>query len=209
MTRFARLLALVAAASLLLPDLAAANEPQEHDGGFFLRIAPGLGFSRTKIDDQFDSLEFRGLSGVGDLAIGVGIGENLIVHATLFGWTVVDPTVEINNEEFETQDVTLTLYAFGGGVTYYLNSESNIYLTGSLGAAQITLEYDDEFGRVSEDTDTGLAFELGVGKEWWVGDRWGLGVSGVVNFHSVPPVDEATENLSGPSFGARLSLTFN
>ncbi len=39
-------------------------------------------------------------------------------------------------------------------------------------------------------------------------DRWGLGVSGTVGYHSVPPGD-AANNFKGPSFALRFSATFN
>jgi hypothetical protein len=91
----------------------------------------------------------------------------------------------------------------GGGVTYYFG-KSNVYVTASVGAALLTFDIDGD----SEDSDTGIAFDAGVGKEWWVSDRWGLGVSATGGYHSIPPGD-AGNNFSGPSFALRFSATLN
>jgi hypothetical protein len=73
-----------------------------------------------------------------------------------------------------------------------------------VGAAQLHFEADGD----SDDSDTGFAFVTGVGKEWWVSDRWGLGVSGTFGYHSVPPKGGGS-NLSGPSVAIRFSATLN
>ena len=79
-----------------------------------------------------------------------------------------------------------------------------MYLTASVGAGSLTLEFDGD----TEDSDTGIAFDVGLGKEWWVSDRWGLGVSRDRRL----PLDPARgrgRQFSGPSFAVRFSATFN
>jgi hypothetical protein len=183
----------------------AANEPRVHDRGFFLRLSAGGGAANTSIDLGPADLEFSGASGDINFAIGAIVSPNLAIHGTIFGWSVSDPDVELGGQTGEAEDVTLSLSCIGPGITYYIHP-ANVYLSASVGAAVLTAEEDgDDF-----ETDTGVAADLTVGKEWWVGGKWGLGVAGGINFHSVPSGEpELDENFSGVGFGVRFSATFN
>ena len=193
----------ITALAVLIPLVASAGEPRRHDGGFFLRLAPGGGYSLTAIDEDGDRLALKGVSGSFEAAIGAMVKENFAVHATLGGWSLIDPTVEFNGQEEVANDTAMTMVMIGGGFTYYLGP-SNTYLTASVGASTLSFDFEGE----TNDSDTGVAFEVGLGKEWWVGDRWGIGVSGTAGYHSIPPGD-ATGKFKGPSFAVRFSATFN
>ena len=43
-----------------------------------------------------------------------------------------------------------------------------------------------DFDGDDETSDTGFAAEVGLGKEWWVGNKWGLGASFTAGYHSIP-----------------------
>ena len=191
------------ALAVLLPVTAIAGEPRSHDGGFFFRVAPGGGYSRTAITEEGDRLAVKGTSGSVDFAIGAVVKKNLAVHVTLGAWSLIDPKVEFNGVEEVASNTSMTMVLLGGGFTYYLGP-SNVYLTASGGAAKLTSEIEGESG----DSDTGIAFDAGLGKEWWVNDRWGIGLSGTAGYHSIPPGD-AAGNFKGPSFALRVSITFN
>jgi outer membrane protein with beta-barrel domain len=195
--------AVVAALAVLIPAAASAGEPRRHDGGFFLRLAPGYGYARTAIDEDGDRLALKGASANFDAAIGAMVKKNFAVHATLGGWALIEPTIEFNGAEEVAKDASATVLLIGAGFTYYLGP-SNTYLTASVGASVLSFEFEGE----TNDSDTGVAFDVGVGKEWWVGDRWGLGLSGTAGYHSIPPGD-ATGKFKGPSFAVRFSATFN
>jgi hypothetical protein len=190
----------------------AENLPREHDRGVFLRLSAGLGTAKSKIDDFVfeggelgpNELEMSGMSGDINFAIGGVVARNLAVHATLAGWSVTDPDLDFGEISVESDDVTLGLSMFGAGVTYYI-MPANIYLSGSLGAAVLTLDVDGD----DAESDAGLGIDLTVGKEWWVGSRWGLGAALGANFHNVPSKDFEDQDFSGSSFAARFSATFN
>ena len=167
--------------AILIPAVAIAGEPRSHDGGFFFRVAPGGGYSRTAITEEGDRLAVKGTSGSVDFAIGAVVKKNLAVHVTLGAWSLIDPKVEFNGVEEVADNTSMTMVMFGGGFTYYLGP-SNVYLTASGGAAKLTSEIEGESG----DSDTGIAFDAGLGKEWWVSDRWGIGLSGTAGYHSIP-----------------------
>jgi hypothetical protein len=66
-------------------------------------------------------------------------------------------------------------------------------------------------GDVDGKTKSGFAFDATLGKEWWVGDAWGLGLNGDVTYFSSKDdtILGVDETWSGPSFGLRFSATFN
>ena len=189
--------------AVLIPAIASAGEPRVHDGGFFLRSTVGGGYARTADEEEGDRIALKGVSGNFDVAIGAMVKKNFAVHATFGGWGLVDPTFEFNGQEEVVTDTAMTMVMFGAGFTYYLGP-SNTYLTACAGAASLIFDFEGE----SHDSDTGVAFEVGLGKEWWVSDRWGIGLSGTAGYHSIPTGDSAS-HFKGPSFSVRFSATFN
>jgi len=188
-------------ASLVAIPYANAGQPRTHDG-LFLRLSGGVSFANTSIEaNNGDEFDIGDMGGHGNFAIGGTIGNNLILHGTLFGWDISDVDVEIDDQEVNT-DADVSLGAVGGGLTYYFEP-SNIYISGSLGIGQLSFDNTN-----IEDSDTGLAADFLVGKEWWVGNSWGLGIAGDMNFHSMPQ-DGVNDNWDGVSFGVLFSATLN
>jgi len=170
---------------------------RDHNGGFFLRLAPGIAFAEANNDGL--SLEFSGSGVELDLAIGGMIAENLALHGTIFGWLITDDNVDLGGVT-GTADIDMT--AVGAGLTYYF-MPVNIYLSGSIGMGQLTGS-----GDVTGESDSGPAAMVSVGKEWWVSGRWGLGLAGVLGFVSLPESD-ATDNWKGWNLALMFSATFN
>ena len=193
-----RTLGFVLVTLFVVAPRASAGLPRTHDG-LMLRLSGGFGFDSTELED----LELSGTGFDGNFAIGGMVGTNLALHGTLWGWDVSDPDVEVGDIEGELQG-NVSMWALGGGLTYYM-MPTNIYFTGSLGMGKLNIE--DEDGD-DYDTDMGIALDLAVGKEWWVGNSWGLGVAGSMNYHSFSD-DVVDENWEGISFGIRFSATMN
>ena len=175
---------------------------RQHDG-FFLRLAGGLGYATTDIDDGVDQIDLSGMTGDLEIAIGGMVARNLALHGTLLGWAIADPDVQFNSNSGEFPG-DLSLSAAGIGVTYFF-MPTNLYLSGTVGFGQLTLDVD---GVGNADTDTGFVFEGTLGKEWWVSDNWGIGLSGAFGFHSIPD-DGIDESWKGANFALRFSATFN
>ena len=208
-----RPLVLALAATLVLPALIpsasrAGGEPRTHDG-FFLRLGAGGGNARNTLEYQGDKLEFSGTAANIDIAIGGVVAPNLALHGTLFGWGVTDPDLKLTSSVDSltatgTAKGTATLSAVGVGLTYYY-MPVNAYITGSVGTA--TFEFDPEHGQKS-DTKDGVAFEIGAGKEWWVGTSWGLGAAVNYIYSSLPDKD-INRNWNGNAVHVLFSATFN
>lgn len=209
-----RILALALLATLGLASPALADKPREHDGGIFVRLSAGIGRTETNYDVPVDFEEpmmeeaaIQGMSGDANLAIGAIVSPGLALHGTIWGSKILDPELSIDGQEEELDDTTFLVHAFGGGVTYY-TSRSNVYLSASVGLAQGDLKV----GSITFETGTGWAVDLTLGKEWWVGDRWGIGLAGAIDFHDLPEADDddgIAVDLSGTSFALRFSASFN
>jgi len=195
---------------ITLVPAARAGEARTHDG-FFLRLSTGGGGASAKIKDATGSVKLSGFATEGDLAIGGIVGENLALHATMLGWLVQDPDAEVTITGFGTGTGTIngqqSFGMLGAGATYYL-MPTNVYLTGSVGFG--VMSFDPDQGSKGS-TKPGAAFTAGVGKEWWVGDSWGLGLNGNFTYFSAKDDDltGVSENWAGPSYSLRFSATFN
>ena len=178
--------------SIILPSLALADDGPEQHKGFYLRLTTGIGYGTTG-----DEVKLSGAGGMTTIGIGYAIMENLIVNADIWALHAIDPTIEFDGKEAEV-DGGLDISGLGIGLTYYL-MPANIYVTGSLGMADATLEVD---GYGEFESDSGLGVNLAVGKEWWVSDNWGLGVAGQVFFADI-------EDESAIAGGILFSATYN
>lgn len=186
---------------LLVPTVTLGGGlPRTHDG-FFLRLSGGGGHASTSIGEGGSKLEMSGGAADINLAIGGVVSRDLILHGTLFGWAIADPTVKLGSAE-SSANADLTMSGFGGGITYYF-MPVNMYLSPTVGLASLSLD-----GDVDGSTDLGFALDLTLGKEWWVGGGWGLGLAGMFGYHSIPEKG-VDESWSGTSFAVRFSATMN
>lgn len=190
---------------LLAPVMFCQNSPlpngvHKHDG-FFLRLVPGFGYSQISIDDISFS---GGFTFANTIQIGGTVSDNLIIFGDIGGVNVFNPSVKVNDEEVDNPgDVRIVFGGVGPGITYYFMPE-NIYI-----AASILLHFEEFYLEDLSGIDArdGFGFNLMVGKEWWVGEQWGLGVSLYLRYGSQSDSKDLT--ISSYSFGALFSVTFN
>lgn len=179
-------------------------ESNVHDG-FFLRLAPGIGWNKTTEDFAGDSLKLSGASGLFNIAVGGAVSQDLILHLDVSGVSTADPKVEINGSSFSSSASSMSTTLVGLGVTYYL--PSNYYLTGAFGLAKSTITS----GGIDYSTDNGLGVNLMVGKEWWVSDDWGLGIAGQILYTNCPDkaIGGVKPDVKSTSIGLLFSATYN
>jgi hypothetical protein len=194
----------------LVPLSQALAGDRAHAGGFFLRLSGGVGGASTELEYSGVKTKIEGGTGDINLAIGGVVAKNLALHGTVWGWITQDPDVTVGSQKGQANgDVNFS--AIGIGLTYYF-MPVNMYLSGSLGAGYLTVDN----GNVSGSTDAGPAFELTLGKEWWVGTSWGLGVALSAGVHSVKdggtdPSNNNTinEQWQGGNVAVRFTATYN
>lgn len=186
-------MAAIMLAVLVLPEWShAGGGPKDHRR-FFLRLTLGGGYASSS-DDETD---VTGIAGDFTAAVGGCVSENLALHGTLFGWSQSNPDVDITGVGSGELDGSYGMSGYGGGATYYF-MPVNMYISGSAGVGYLTIDTD----LIDDTSDAGFAMDLSVGKEWWVGNSWGLGLAGAFGYFSI-------EDVSGWELALRFSATFN
>jgi hypothetical protein len=198
--------ALCAALGLSTPAVAG---DRAHDNGFFLRLAGGVGGASTELEHGGSTAKYEGETGDVDFAIGAVVAKNFAIHGSLWGWLASDPEYTLDSLKGSLNG-DLGFTAVGAGITYFF-MPVNMYLSASVGAGSMTVDVSGD----SYNTDTGPAVLVTLGKEWWVGTSWGLGVALSGGYHSVKdggtdllgnPIDESWQ---GGHVALRFSATLN
>jgi hypothetical protein len=209
--RFRGMMLAITLAMTLLAGTANA-EYRTHDG-LFVRVGLGGGYAMDTAEDDSNSAlgtaKYTADGGAGAFHVqaGFALNKNLIVHASLWDWVIVGPdlTIEVDGKEVtgsSTDDIKFFMIAFGGGVTYY--TDSNAFLTINAGVADLTIkDGDDEIGK----SKTGMAINVTGGKEWWIGEEFALGGGAFFGYSMIP--DDGDYIWNGIAVGALITATFN
>ena len=86
-----------------------------------------------------------------------------------------DPDVKVNDVTIGTGSGSAGVVGLGPGLAYYFDP-SNAFIGATLLFSQLVINNSD--GNKIGESDWGVTVEGTVGKEWWVSDNWGLGLSG-------------------------------
>lgn len=181
----------------------------EHDG-FFLRMLYGFGYAELVEKDILGSdMTISGAAQALRFQIGGTVAENLIVYGEFGGVMQIEPEIEWMGQSASTSDVTVSVYDFGGGITYYL-MPSNFYFSLSLLASQAEIENSGSKGT----SEYGFGFNALVGKEWWVSSEWALGIA-LYGYYSTMKDKGTIEgtnyeyDINNFSIGVMFSATYN
>ena len=187
-------------AAVTMPASVGWAGPHDHDGGFFLRLSGGGGYAHGSLTKTLEpSAEFSGAAADWSFAIGGMVARNVAVHGTIWGWLMPNPDwTQVDTTTAGNEHVRLS--AMGGGVTYFF-MPLNVYIAPSIGIGALFNE--------SGDTDPRLAIDITLGKEWWVGNKWGIGLAGAIGYFSVPASTAIGESWSGTSIALRFTATLN
>jgi hypothetical protein len=177
----------------------------QHDG-FFARGHFGIG--ATSLSSSRGGVKTT-LSG-GGVAMGGAVGgvvaHDLILYGAFFATDVGNPNLEVGGTSTPTNVGEIGFGGFGPGVAYYFEP-LNLYLSGTLGLCAFHVR--DGSGDRLGSSKTGLAFELAVGKEWWVSHDWGLGIAADVVGGSMKDQDDPTLTWSAGALSLLFSATYN
>ncbi|SIO38070.1 hypothetical protein [Fibrobacter sp. UWB11] len=191
----------------------AISAPKTHDG-FFLNGTMGFGYSgfEEEVEKGLATLECKGFAYEGSFKIGGAVTQNVILHATI-GLNVLFPDLEGKERGYSgSQKIAhdgFNIFMLGGGLTYFFPSESNIYVSASVGLTDISITFDGNDYDLT-DLDNGIGFNITVGKEWWMNDELGLGVALSYTHNSADGnVKKYKVEASSNTFAIVASLTFN
>jgi hypothetical protein len=184
---------------------------ETHDG-FYLRMQLGVSSNTFTGRSGGRTVQFSGTGGSFDIALGYSLTSHLVVYGELLfaGAADGEGQILVNGVGQGQASVDNNLYGIGPGAAYYLSW--NFFLTTSFLLA--SCNEMEGGGNVTVNGKAGFAFEALVGKEWWVSDNWGLGVSGQMILGTMHGQDtdlvlNAVPNWQTRQFGLLFSSTYN
>lgn len=175
------------------------SETHGHQG-FFLRLQIGPGGSTVWKNHE----DFSGFGlGMG-LAIGGSVVRNLALHVDLQTSWLLSPSRELDGQDANF-DANIALQSLGLGVTYHF-VPINFFASASFGIGR--LAFETEAGETKE-TGPGFTLNLVVGKEWWVGADWGIGVAAQVVYMNVEDYTQDADRLDAMAINILFTATYN
>lgn len=175
--------------------------PQTHSGGFYLRGTLGLALPYAGERYGGSDYAWYGAGAEVTLSIGLSLPTGLALHADFLASATPEPRVSQDGVELGTlSNVSFTTSAFGLGFTQYF--PSNALITGGLGAAVMAFESST----YRFDSEVGGYATLGAGREWWIGQRFALGLIGRVTLLRVP---DSGSHISALVPSLSLSASFD
>jgi hypothetical protein len=183
------MIAVLCVASPLCAQRIDQGAVRTHDR-LLLRLSVGVGYAamREKRDLVEAGLggasqrrrERATLSGFGlslGLDMGYAISDSVTLHARLSEVLLSEPEIEVEGETLEEpRDSARSVLLIAPAITYFL-MPVNLVFSLAVGPAFVNHPRYDGDGNVG---DLGIALNVDVGKEFWIGEQWGMG--GVARF---------------------------
>jgi hypothetical protein len=179
-----------------------ANPTAHRHLGFALRLDGGIGYLGTS--DSMLDMSIKGVSGSFGFIIGGAVVENFIIAADFWDMVAFSPTFSQGGISVTGTDTAMALVGFGLNLTYYF-MPANVYLSVSPSLTSVSLTSNGTSGS----TESGFGMKIGVGKEWWVGDHWGLGLAGQFFFSNNKDKGTNPPTWSTLAGGLAFSATYN
>ncbi|MBN2196682.1 MAG: hypothetical protein JW751_27970 [Polyangiaceae bacterium] len=161
--------------------------PFRHDG-FYLRAALGIGFLHDRLRGELDNYAFPDDDGRVGRMTAFALGSELALGGTLRGGVVVGmgvytmlapapiaATDDDESYEFELEQLALVCPI----ADVYPWPNTGWHAQAGIGVGALTVgdapSPDGESRDVQDHVALGPGFMLGVGREWWIGERWSVG----------------------------------
>jgi hypothetical protein len=176
-----------------------------HDG-FFLRVHVGIaatGFSSTQSGVKTN---YTGGGSSTGIAMGGVIARDLILYGAAFGTNTSNPDKQVGGVSMAGDLGTIGVGAIGPGLAYYFE-HINLYLAATFGLAAFTA--NDNGGLKADSSRSGAAFDLMLGKEWWVSRNWGMGIAGELFTASMKDKNVPGLTWSAGAASVLFSATYN
>jgi hypothetical protein len=182
--------------------------------GFFLRMMFGAGYAESVEKDVMGSdLKFYGATVPFRFQLGGSFAKNLIAYGEFGFASQTNPEMEWMGQSMSSSDITVSVGDLGLGITYYL-MPVNIYFSLSGLYSSVQLKYNNTKSESDIEFEFFNGINVMVGKEWWVGNQWALGIA-FYGYYSDMNVQTSIGGINNDyfirnfSFGALISATFN
>jgi len=175
--------------------------------GLMVRPDIGLGamatFQSNASPTEGDAT-LSGGAGMFGVIVGYAVSENLIIGGHIFDTVVSNPNVSFSSGlSGGTQNTSMSLFGIGPSLTYYW--PSNYYLTTTVHLSRLSISTNG----TDANADTGIGARLGIGREWWISDHWGLGLNGHFGYAYNPDPNPNASPLHSVVAGLMFSATYN
>lgn len=183
-----------------------------HNLGLMFRLGIGVGYG--SFGTTLGGTDYR-VGGLGvnyTAAIGWGMSENFAVHLDLNGMSLISPGVTSGTGSSSTTTIatgqSYNTGILGGGFTYY-SMPMNVFVTGSVGLALLSVDANTSSGSSTTVGQSRLGFGASaqVGKEWFFGNGWGVGGSLMVLYALIPDQEFAGTTPIWHNVGVGLNAT--
>jgi hypothetical protein len=187
------------------------QEPTEPQGKqhtrFFLRMQGGFGSGRTVEENVLGSdIELSGGGGAFRFQIGGALSRNLHLYGEVGAFAISNPDVTWQGLSGTIQNTDVSVTDIGAGISYYF-MPVNIYLASTLTISQNRIKIQ---GLGEATSEAGPGIYISAGKEWWVSDRWGLGVAIFGSFSRSKDKGDGLEyDIKNRAFGVLFSATLD
>jgi hypothetical protein len=151
--------------------------------GFFLRLDLGLGYMNSSTSPTATTLPFdssQGAAGAFGIALGGALKENFILAGQFWGTWAGSPSLYQRGASYQGgYDTATSLVGVGPSFTWYF-MPANAYLTVTPSITWLNFNDVPGTGTFSGNYQTAAGFGTwaSIGKEWWLGPHWAMGVSG-------------------------------
>jgi opacity protein-like surface antigen len=175
---------------------------QERHRGVFLRLDVGVGYMGSSYSQNGADFTVAGAAIATSFAIGGSVARNQALAFHFWVMATGNPKVTVNGTDAGTLNNTTTSL-IGLGPEYNIYTPSNWYF--SITPSLTRLHTDNSDDGSSGDTNWGFGARLAVGKEWWLGDRWGLGLA--AQFTASTNTDQGDLAPTVTTFGGALAFS--
>lgn len=184
------------------PTTHGQDDPHAARRGFFMRAEVGGGYRSFSMKQS--DLRLTGGGASAAFLVGGNVVPNLILLGELGVNTIVNPDIRVGDAAVETNDVSTSLVSVGPGVLYYV-MPANLSLGTSLLFSKASVSRADV--KLAE-TKFGYGATLRAGKEWWLGSRAALGITGQLTFAAMQDEGEKPDTLTATAFNIAASFSY-
>jgi hypothetical protein len=172
-----------------------------------MRLSMGLGYLHTKVSLAGEDDTISGGGMAMSFALGGIVARNLAIYGEVVTTMAAEPTREYGGRSMDMSSINVSLTGLGPGVVYYLEP-LNLYFSGTLALSNVTFSDSNDSSNSEEVTDFGVGASLALGKEWWVSNNWGIGVSTMFHLASMKVKDTDTR-MTAAAISFLFSATYN
>lgn len=183
-----------------------------HSQGLMFRLGLGVGYG--SFGTSLGGTDYR-VGGFGvnyNAAIGWGMSDSFAVHIDLNGMSLINPGVTSGTGSSSRVTVaagqSYNTGILGGGFSYY-SMPLNVFVTGSVGLALLSVDSSSGTGSSTTVGQSRLGFGASamIGKEWFIGNGWGIGGAVQVLYALIPDQEYAGTTPIWHNVGAGLNVT--